>query len=160
MSHRLAPARGGEAPTLSIRTTPEIIAGVDQALTALRAALPAGVRPESVTRGDAARLLLVEAIAARAARHAAPPVAEAHTTSRSRAKRAPVTASEVAAEVHDEASQVRARWKALAAQAPRDWTVDRVAQLSGASRAAVGRLSGGKGCSSATVAAVAKILPA
>ena len=65
MSHRLAPARGGEAPTLSIRTTPEIIAGVDQALTTLRAALPAGVRPESVTRGDAARLLLVEAIAAR-----------------------------------------------------------------------------------------------
>lgn len=160
MSHRLAPARGGEAPTLSIRTTPEIIAGVDQALTTLRAALPAGVRPESVTRGDAARLLLVEAIAARAARHAAPPVAEAHTTSRSRAKRAPVTAGDATAEVRGEAAQVRARWVKLAEQAPRDWTVDRVAALSGASRAAVGRLRGGKPCAESTVAAVAKILPA
>ncbi len=159
MSHRLAPARGGEAPTLSIRTTPDIIVGIDQALTALRAALPAGVRPESVTRGDAARLLLAEAIAARAARHAAPPVAEAHTPSRSRTKRVPVTSGEVAAEVRNEAAKVRARWVALAEQAPREWTVDRVTALSGASRAAVGRLRGGNPCAAATVAAVAKILP-
>lgn len=155
MSRRLA-ASQAESPTLSIRMTPELTRGVDEAFALLKTTVPAGV---DVTRGDAARVLLIEAITARAARHAAPPVAEAHTTSRSRAKRAPVTLSEVAAEVHGEAAQVRARWKALAAQAPRDWTVDRVAKLSGASRAAVGRLSGGKGCSSATVAAVAKILP-
>lgn len=166
MSHRLTPARGGEAPTLSIRTTPEIIAGVDEALTTLRAALPAGVRPESVTRGDAARLLLAEAIAARAARPAAPPVDEAPAAPARRVARSPAPAAAVVAggqsRVHPgdaDYDRVRAALLAARAAAPREWTGARIVERSRASAPEVGRLSQGRPCSRLTVDRLAKILP-
>lgn len=163
MSHRLTPDRAGAAAPLSLRLTPELAEALEQVRAELAAATPAGI---VVTKGDAARALLAEGIAARRDRLSppapsptpAPPVAVAPSDESS------AEALTDAAEAAHAREYQRVRARLLAVRKTDGdglWTYEAIAaRLKGkASRSAVAKIGTGKPVNAKTLAAVAKILP-
>lgn len=163
MSHRLTPDRAGAAAPLSLRLTPELAEALEQVRAELAAATPAGI---VVTKGDAARALLAEGIAARRARLSppAPPPPSAPLVAVAPPDESSAEALTDAAEAAHAREYQRVRDRLLAVRKTDGeglWTYEAIAaRLKGkASRSAVAKIGTGKPVNAKTLAAVAKILP-
>lgn len=163
MSHRLTPDRAGKAEPLSLRLTPELAEALEQVRAELAAATPAGI---IVTKGDAARALFAEGIAARRARLSppAPPPPSAPLVAVAPSDESSAEALTDAAEAAHAREYQRVRDRLLAARKTDGeglWTYEAIAaRLKGkASRSAVAKIGTGKPVNAKTLAAVAKILP-
>lgn len=166
MSHRLTPDRAGAAAPLSLRLTPELAEALEQVRAELAAATPAGI---VVTKGDAARALLAEGIAARRARLSppappAPPPPSAPLVAVAPPDESSAETLTDAAEAAHAREYQRVRARLLAVRKTDGeglWTYEAIAaRLKGkASRSAVAKIGTGKPVNAKTLAAVAKILP-
>ena len=140
---------------VAMRLDPELLARVDAVAVTL-------ARPGiTVSRTDAVRVLLHEALAARdTGSTAAPsPAPRAAPARRAPPARSSATLKGNIAPGDADYDRVRAALLAARAAAPREWTGARIVERSGASAPEVGRLSQGRPCSRLTVDRLAKILP-
>jgi hypothetical protein len=140
---------------VAMRLDPELLARVDAVAVTLS-------RPGiTVSRTDAVRVLLHEALAARDTGSTAAPSPAPRAAPARRAPPAPSSATLKGNIAPGDADYDRVRAALLVARAaaPREWTLPKIMERSQASRAEAARLSRGVACSRMTVDRLAKILP-